>query len=53
MTPLSVASFNGNIEVCIYLLEIGAKVDAGYQPLFGAAGVNFLYFSFPRMAIRM
>jgi hypothetical protein len=41
-TPLCIASLNGNIEVCKYdkyLLEIGAKVDSGNQPLLAAAQV--------------
>jgi ankyrin repeat protein len=40
-TPLFFASLNGNIEVCTYLLEKGAKVDGGEgaQPLLGAAEV--------------
>jgi ankyrin repeat protein len=40
-TPLFLASLNGNIEVCIYLLKRGAKVDAGVQPLLGASQVYF------------
>jgi ankyrin repeat protein len=38
-TPLCLAALSGNIEVCIYLLKRGAKVDAGLQPLISAAQV--------------
>jgi hypothetical protein len=40
-TPLYDAALNGNIEVCKYLLEKGAKVDAGRQPLLAAAQVYY------------
>jgi ankyrin repeat protein len=38
-TPLCLAALNGNIDVCRYFLEKGAKVDRGYQPLMAAAYV--------------
>jgi hypothetical protein len=44
-TPLCVAALNGNNEVCKYLLERGAKVDAGNQPLLFAAEVDLLLIS--------
>jgi ankyrin repeat protein len=46
-TPLFLAALYGNIKVCSYLLENGARVDGGegLQPLSGAAGVNVFCFS--------
>jgi ankyrin repeat protein len=38
-TPLFLAALYGNIKACRYLLEKGAKVDAGRQPLMAAAQV--------------
>jgi ankyrin repeat protein len=38
-TPLFLAAMNGNIDVCRYLLEMGAKFDAGSQSLMAAAQV--------------
>jgi hypothetical protein len=38
-TPLFLASRNGRMEVSKYLLENGADVEAGIQPLFGASRV--------------
>jgi hypothetical protein len=47
-TPLFLAALNGNIEVCRYLLKMGAKVDGGegLQPLMAAAQVYYFNFSF-------
>jgi ankyrin repeat protein len=45
-TPLCLAALKGNFEICKYLLEKGAKVDAGLQPLIYAAQVK-LQFSLP------
>jgi ankyrin repeat protein len=39
ITPLGLAAFNGNMEVCKYLLLKGALVDDGYQPLIYASAV--------------
>jgi ankyrin repeat protein len=44
-TPLNDAALNGNFEACKYLLEKGAKVDAGVQPLMVAAQVLFRFSS--------
>jgi hypothetical protein len=33
----------GKLEMCEYLLKTGAIVDAGHQPLIGAAGVFFIF----------
>jgi ankyrin repeat protein len=44
-TPLFLAAMHGNKEVCRYLLAKGAKVDAGRQPLFAAAEVQFILIS--------
>jgi ankyrin repeat protein len=45
-TPLCIAASNGNVDACRYLLEKGARVDTGLQPLTAAAGVNVFCFSF-------
>jgi ankyrin repeat protein len=52
-TPLFLAALHGNIEVCGFLLETGAKVDGGegLQPLFVAAEVNF-FSNFSSMVTR-
>jgi hypothetical protein len=52
-TPLFFAALNGNIEVCRYLLEKGAKVDAGRQPLIAAAQVYRFISHSARMATLM
>jgi ankyrin repeat protein len=44
-TPLRNAASKGNIDVCGFLLEKGAIVDRGYQPLMAAAHVYSLIFS--------
>jgi hypothetical protein len=49
-TPLCLAALKGKIKVCKYLLEKGANVDAGYQPLAAAAEVGNIC-NFPRMEI--
>jgi ankyrin repeat protein len=41
-TPLFLAAIDGYEDVCKYLLERGAKVDAGLQPLLAAAEVSFI-----------
>jgi hypothetical protein len=41
-TPLFLAALLGNIKACRYLLEKGAIVDRGYQPLTAAAQVYSL-----------
>jgi ankyrin repeat protein len=42
-TPLYMATVNGKIEICEYLLLKGAIVDAGMQPLVGATQVLFIF----------
>ncbi len=43
VTPLFNASLGGHTELCGYLLEKGAIVDSGYQPLMIAAQVSCFY----------
>jgi ankyrin repeat protein len=48
-TPLYDAALNGNFEACKYLLEKGAKVDVGKQPLMAAAQVYSLLIFLERL----
>jgi hypothetical protein len=43
LTPLYLAAGGESLKICEYLLQSGASVDAGYQPLICAVSVYTLY----------